>query len=87
LILYERLVFTLGKLLEKCLNSGEREWPNPPLFLNTIAEGIKQQQLGFKTFPLLVRLAEKQAIEVVCYYTIIFLRFIDLNVKKTSSLI
>ena len=52
-------------MLERCLRSGEREWPQPPQFLQTIADGIRLQQLGFNTFPMLVELAEKEAIEVV----------------------
>ena len=33
-----------GKNLGKCLSSRERLWPNPPQFLDTIAEGIMTQQ-------------------------------------------
>ena len=34
-----------GKNLSECLQSRERLWPNPPQFLNTIAEGIMTQQV------------------------------------------
>ena len=34
-----------GKGLGKCLREKERLWTNPPQFLNTIAEGIKTQQV------------------------------------------
>ena len=33
-----------GKNLGECLSSRERLWPNPPQFLDTIAEGIMTQQ-------------------------------------------
>ena len=33
-----------GKNLGECLSSRKRLWPNPPQFLNTIAEGIMTQQ-------------------------------------------
>lgn len=42
-----------GKELSKSLAARERLWPNPPQFLDTIAEGIKTQQVGHKTFPIL----------------------------------
>lgn len=51
--------------MEQCLHSGEREWPNPPQFLNTIADGMKLQQLGHDTFSILLELAEKEVFEVV----------------------
>ena len=47
------LVEPVGKNLSDCLSAKERKWPNPPQFLNTIAEGIKTQQLGQLTFPIL----------------------------------
>jgi len=47
------------------LRSGEREWPNPPRFLDTIAEGIRLQQTGQRAFKILRELAEKEVIEVV----------------------
>jgi len=58
------LVEPVGKNLSECLKSGERKWPNPPQFLNTIAEGIKTQQLGQLTFPILCDLAEHDVITV-----------------------
>ena len=58
------LVTPQGKMLEECLSSGERKWPDPPQFLDTIAEGIKTQQLGMKTFPILCNYAENYVIEV-----------------------
>ena len=58
------LVEPVGKNLSTCLKSKERKWPNPPQFLNTIAEGIKTQQLGQLTFPILCDLAEPDVITV-----------------------
>ncbi|XP_060590782.1 probable serine racemase isoform X2 [Ruditapes philippinarum] len=49
-----------GKELEKCLRAGTRLWPNPPCFVNTLAEGIKIQQLGHLTWPIILGLAEKE---------------------------
>lgn len=42
-----------GKELWKSLEANQRLWSNPPQFLDTIAEGIKTQQVGQLTFPLL----------------------------------
>jgi len=42
-----------GKQLKQSLQQKERLWPNPPQFLNTMAEGIKTQQVGLLTFPIL----------------------------------
>merc|ERR1719391_1662875 len=52
-----------GKELFKSLKQKERLWDNPPQFLNTIAEGIKTQQVGHLTFPILCSLI-KQVITV-----------------------
>ncbi|XP_060561650.1 probable serine racemase [Ruditapes philippinarum] len=49
-----------GKDVERCLQAGERLWPNPPRFLNTIADGIRLQQLGHVTWPIILELVEKQ---------------------------
>lgn len=48
----------VGKELAKSLASRERLWENPPQFLDTIAEGIKTQQVGHVTFPLLCDLVK-----------------------------
>ena len=45
-----------GKQLKQSLQQKERLWPNPPQFLNTMAEGIKTQQVGQLTFPILCEL-------------------------------
>ena len=49
-----------GKDLEPCLKSGKRLWPDPPQFLDTIADGIRTQQCGHLTFPILVENIEKE---------------------------
>ncbi|XP_046379215.2 probable serine racemase [Haliotis rufescens] len=54
------LVEPEGKMMEKCLKTGERLWPNPPQYLDTIADGIRLQQAGNNTFPILCQLAEKE---------------------------
>ena len=51
--------------MKQCLRSGQREWPNPPQFLNTMADAIKLQQPGQNTFPILCELAEKEVFEMV----------------------
>ncbi|XP_048737963.2 serine racemase-like isoform X2 [Ostrea edulis] len=43
---------------------GERLWPNPPRFLNTIADGIRLQQLGDLTWPIILELVEKDVFSV-----------------------
>lgn len=53
-----------GKMAEQCLRSGQRLWPNPPKFLNTIADGIILQQLGHLTFPIICDLIEKDVFTV-----------------------
>ncbi|XP_055957575.1 serine racemase isoform X2 [Patella vulgata] len=53
-----------GKILEKCLTSGERLWPNPPQYLDTIADGIRLQQVGHLTWPILLELVEKEVFTV-----------------------
>ena len=44
---------------------GERLWPNPPRFLDTIADGIRLQQLGELTWPIILELVEKEVFSVV----------------------
>ncbi|KAL4223179.1 hypothetical protein ACF0H5_016651 [Mactra antiquata] len=53
-----------GKDVERCLQAGDRLWPNPPRFLNTIADGIRLQQLGHITWPIILELVEKQVFSV-----------------------
>ncbi|KAL5016660.1 hypothetical protein ScPMuIL_006249 [Solemya velum] len=64
-----------GKNLEACLRSGERLWPNPPQFVDTIAEGIRIQQLGMNTFPILCKNAEKTVLTVTNDEIVKALRF------------
>ena len=54
-------------MLEECLRSGERRWPDPPEFINTLAEAIKLQPLGVNTFNIAKELVEKEVFEMVSY--------------------
>ncbi|KAK3084813.1 hypothetical protein FSP39_019483 [Pinctada imbricata] len=53
-----------GKMAEESLRAGERLWPDPPGFLNTIADGIRLQQLGHITWPIILELVEKDVFSV-----------------------
>ncbi|TRY75226.1 hypothetical protein TCAL_01315 [Tigriopus californicus] len=53
-----------GKNLGPCLKAKSRLWSNPPQFVNTIAEGIKTQQAGKLTFPILCDLVEEEVITI-----------------------
>lgn len=75
------LVTPEGKNLEECLVSGERKWPNPPQYLDTIAEGIKTQQLGQLTFPILRQLAEHKVIVVTDQEMILAMRVVAERMK------
>lgn len=54
----------LGKQLSPCLTSGQRLWPNPPRFLDTIADSIRTQQIGELPFPILCSLADSGVLTV-----------------------
>ena len=54
----------MGKELEPCLKTKQRLWSNPPQFVETIAEGIKMQQTGHLTFPILCELAEDSVMTI-----------------------
>ncbi len=44
---------------------GERLWPNPPQYVDTIAEGIRVQQVGNNAFPIFLEHVEKDIFTVV----------------------
>ena len=46
-------------------NAGERVWPNPPIMLGTIADGMRLQQVGHLPWPILKDMAEKSTIALV----------------------
>ncbi|KAK3084682.1 hypothetical protein FSP39_017330 [Pinctada imbricata] len=48
-----------GKHCEKCLRSGLRLWSDPPEVIDTIADGIRSQQLGKLTWPIILDQVEK----------------------------
>lgn len=54
-----------GKCLEDSLAAKRRLWSNPPQFLNTIAEGIRTQQCGQLTFPILCDLIDPRNVVTV----------------------
>lgn len=58
------LVTPKGKRMEECLRSGKRPWQGPPQYLDTIADGIRLQQTGYITTPILTELAEKDVFEM-----------------------
>uniref|UniRef100_A0A2C9JDA5 L-serine ammonia-lyase n=1 Tax=Biomphalaria glabrata TaxID=6526 RepID=A0A2C9JDA5_BIOGL len=43
---------------------GKRPWEGPPQYLETIADGIRLQQTGYITTPILIDLVEKQVFEM-----------------------
>lgn len=45
---------------------GKRLWPETPQFLDTIADGLIVQQLGKRTWPIILDLVEKVVFTVVC---------------------
>ena len=47
---------------------GKRLWSDAPKFIDTIADGIRLQQVGHLTFPILCELAEKEVFTVVSGY-------------------
>ncbi|XP_045591433.1 serine racemase isoform X2 [Procambarus clarkii] len=40
-----------GKQLQKCLESKQRLWPNPPKFIDSVADAIRTQQLVVEAAP------------------------------------
>ena len=48
-----------------CMLTGQRLWLGPPKFVDTIAEGIRTQQCGQLTSPILVDYIEKDVFTVV----------------------
>lgn len=64
----------------------ERLWPNPPQFLNTLAEGIKTQQCGNVTFPILCELAEPEVITVTDAEMIAAMKLVTERMKLVVEL-
>ncbi|XP_053376576.1 probable serine racemase [Mercenaria mercenaria] len=73
-----------GKDLEKCLKAGERLWPNPPKCLDTVADGMRMQQLGFKTWPIVLEHAEKQVFTVADKEAIEGMKYAFQSMKNKS---
>ncbi|XP_068205459.1 uncharacterized protein [Palaemon carinicauda] len=53
-----------GKELQRSLEAKERLWSDPPRFLETIADSIRIEQLGFLTFPIVCDLVEPKVCSV-----------------------
>ncbi|XP_060569417.1 probable serine racemase [Ruditapes philippinarum] len=70
-----------GKDLQKSLVAGERLWSNPTIFLDTIADGMRRQQLGTKTWPIILELAEKHMFTVTDDETIEGMKYAFQNMK------
>jgi len=64
------------------VSAGERLWPEPPRCLDTVADGMRMQQLGHLTWPIILEHAEKDV------YTIVrlALRFEPLQFKTPVNL-
>nr|XP_022344493.1 serine racemase-like isoform X2 [Crassostrea virginica] len=56
-------IATAAKAIKPAIK-GERLWPNPPRFLDSIADGIRVQQLGELTWPIILELVEKEVFSV-----------------------
>lgn len=52
---------------------GERLWPEPSQYLNTIADGIQLQSVGHVTFPILLQLAEKEVFEMASFFLDVYI--------------
>ncbi|XP_071485603.1 serine racemase-like [Diadema antillarum] len=53
-----------GKDLQRCLEAGERLWPNPPQTLKTVADATPTQQIGQLPWPIVRDLVEKRVFTV-----------------------
>ncbi|KFD68571.1 hypothetical protein M514_00300 [Trichuris suis] len=53
-----------GKELAKSLSVGVPCWPNPPQMVNTIADGLRVQRLGERTFPIVLANCEQEVFTV-----------------------
>ena len=47
---------------------GDILWPNPPTFLDTLADGIILQQFGHLTFAIICDFVEKDVLTLVSIY-------------------
>ena len=52
----------------------KRLWPNPPRFVDTIADGIRFQQVGHLTFPIMCEKVEEKVFTVVSERCMIYER-------------
>ncbi|KAK7474457.1 hypothetical protein BaRGS_00034279 [Batillaria attramentaria] len=75
------IVSPKGKMLEECFKTGKRLWPEPPQYLDTLADAIRLQQLGHITFPILTQLAEKEVFEMSDEEMVQGMRFVMQRMK------
>ena len=78
LFLYQFLIMKIMFCVAHIL-TGQRLWTEPPKFVDTIAEGIRTQQCGQLTFPILVDYIEKDVFTVVSNSQIKIQYFLDLR--------
>lgn len=64
---------------------GERLWPNPPKCIDTVADGMRMQQVGKITWPIILEHAEKHVFTVVGGSHLLPTSLIDCFVWKRSS--
>lgn len=70
-----------GKELGASLKAGQRLWEGEPKFLDTIADGIRLQQVGHLTWPILLELAEKEVLSVTDMEMIESMKFVFQRMK------
>ncbi len=73
-----------GKELGPCLKAGARLWSDPPVFLATAAEGIRTQQLGHLTFPIVCDLVE-QGENMTHLMDVLFVLFVRYSTYSQGS--
>ncbi|XP_062518824.1 uncharacterized protein LOC134193965 [Corticium candelabrum] len=70
-----------GKDLEVSLRAGERLWPEPPRHLETIADGLRTQQLGQITWPIARDCLEKTVLTMSDDETVAAMKFVFERMK------
>ena len=60
-----KITVTNDSFAQFIVYSGERLWPSPARCLDTVADGMRMQQLAEKTWPIALRLAEKDVFTIV----------------------
>ena len=60
-----KITVTNDSFVQFIAYSGKRLWPSPARCLDTVADGMRMQQLAEKTWPIALRLAEKDVFTIV----------------------